>query len=129
MHKGTNALPLRLSRQASRSGIGHVSAAAQMVETRNPECRCLKAASVFPSPKLHQHEHAAVIHSTWLLSTTAVVAKCPPQILFLLEYVNMVIVDPKIVARTERLLIRPLVMQDAEDVVLMRSHAEVMKHT
>ena len=41
----------------------------------------------------------------------------------------MVVVDPKYVARTERLLIRPLVMQDAEDVVLMRSNPEVMKHT
>jgi hypothetical protein len=41
----------------------------------------------------------------------------------------MVVVDPKYVARTERLLIRPLVMQDAEDVLLMRSNAEVMKHT
>jgi RimJ/RimL family protein N-acetyltransferase len=41
----------------------------------------------------------------------------------------MVVVDPKIVARTERLLIRPLTMQDAEDIVLMRSDAEVMKHT
>jgi hypothetical protein len=40
----------------------------------------------------------------------------------------MVVVDPKYVARTERLLIRPLVMQDAEDVLLMRSNAEVMKH-
>ncbi|KAJ4303629.1 hypothetical protein N0V90_002530 [Kalmusia sp. IMI 367209] len=41
----------------------------------------------------------------------------------------MVIVDPKFTARTERLLIRPLTMEDAEDVVLMRSHPEVMKHT
>lgn len=41
----------------------------------------------------------------------------------------MVVVDPKIVARTERLLIRPLVMEDAEDVVLMRAHPDVMKHT
>jgi len=41
----------------------------------------------------------------------------------------MVVVDPKIVAKTERLLIRPLVMQDAEDLVLMWSDEEVMKHT
>lgn len=41
----------------------------------------------------------------------------------------MVVVDPKITARTERLLIRPLVMEDAEDIVLMRRHPEVMKHT
>ncbi|KAF1963375.1 acyl-CoA N-acyltransferase [Byssothecium circinans] len=41
----------------------------------------------------------------------------------------MVVVDPKITARTERLLIRPLTLEDAEDVVLMRSHPEVMKHT
>lgn len=41
----------------------------------------------------------------------------------------MVVVDPKVVAKTERLLIRPLTLEDAEDVVLMRSHPEVMKHT
>ncbi|KAH7118984.1 GNAT domain-containing protein [Dendryphion nanum] len=41
----------------------------------------------------------------------------------------MVIVDPSITARTERLLIRPLTIDDAEDVNLMRSHPEVMKHT
>ncbi|KAF2821764.1 acyl-CoA N-acyltransferase [Ophiobolus disseminans] len=41
----------------------------------------------------------------------------------------MVVVDPKYVARTERLLIRPLNLDDAEDVVLMRKNPEVMKHT
>lgn len=41
----------------------------------------------------------------------------------------MVVVDPKYVARTERLLIRPLSLDDAEDVVLMRKDPEVMKHT
>ncbi|KAF2478075.1 acyl-CoA N-acyltransferase [Lindgomyces ingoldianus] len=41
----------------------------------------------------------------------------------------MVVVDPSIIARSERLLIRPLVMDDAEDIVLMRSNPEVMKHT
>lgn len=41
----------------------------------------------------------------------------------------MVIVDPKYVARTERLLLRPLRLDDAEDVVLMRSDPEVMKHS
>ncbi|KAF2640215.1 acyl-CoA N-acyltransferase [Massarina eburnea CBS 473.64] len=41
----------------------------------------------------------------------------------------MVVVDTKITARTERLLIRPLVLEDAEDVMLMRSQPEVMKHT
>ncbi|KAJ4349043.1 hypothetical protein N0V95_004921 [Ascochyta clinopodiicola] len=41
----------------------------------------------------------------------------------------MVVVDPRIVARTERLLLRPLRLEDAEDVVLMRKHPEVMKHT
>jgi hypothetical protein len=41
----------------------------------------------------------------------------------------MVVVDPKFVAKTERLLIRPLLMQDAEDLVLMFSDDEVMKHT
>lgn len=42
---------------------------------------------------------------------------------------NMVIVDPSITAKSERLLIRPLVMDDAADIVLMRSNPEVMKHT
>ena len=37
-------------------------------------------------------------------------------------------VNPKIFARTERLLLRPLRLEDAEDVVLMRKDAEVMKH-
>ncbi|KAH7075209.1 GNAT domain-containing protein [Paraphoma chrysanthemicola] len=41
----------------------------------------------------------------------------------------MVVVDPKYVARTERLVIRPLKLEDAEDVVLMRRDSEVMKHT
>lgn len=41
----------------------------------------------------------------------------------------MVFVDPKIVARTARLLVRPLTMDDAEDIVLMRRDPEVMKHT
>jgi RimJ/RimL family protein N-acetyltransferase len=41
----------------------------------------------------------------------------------------MVVVDARVTARTERLLIRPLTMEDAEDIVLMRSHPEVMKHT
>lgn len=42
---------------------------------------------------------------------------------------RMVIVDPKFVARSERLLLRPLLAEDAEDVLLMRRHPEVMKHT
>jgi hypothetical protein len=41
----------------------------------------------------------------------------------------MVIVDPAVVVKTGRLLIRPLVMQDAEDVLLMRRDPEVMMHT
>lgn len=41
----------------------------------------------------------------------------------------MVIVEPNIVARSERLLLRPLLAEDAEDVLLMRKHPEVMKHT
>lgn len=41
----------------------------------------------------------------------------------------MVVVDPKYTARTERLLIRPLAMEDAEDVLAMQSNPEVMKHT
>ncbi|CBX95945.1 hypothetical protein IAQ61_004767 [Plenodomus lingam] len=41
----------------------------------------------------------------------------------------MVVVDSKIVARTARLLLRPLAMEDAEDVLLMHQDAEVMKHT
>ncbi|KAF1838406.1 acyl-CoA N-acyltransferase [Decorospora gaudefroyi] len=41
----------------------------------------------------------------------------------------MVVVDPKIFARTERLLLRPLRVEDAADVLLMRRHPEVMKHT
>lgn len=41
----------------------------------------------------------------------------------------MVIVDPKITVKTERLLIRPLRMEDAADINIMRAHPEVMKHT
>ncbi len=41
----------------------------------------------------------------------------------------MVVVNPEIVARTERLFLRPLVAEDAADVLLMRKHEEVMKHT
>ncbi|OAL43870.1 acyl-CoA N-acyltransferase [Pyrenochaeta sp. DS3sAY3a] len=41
----------------------------------------------------------------------------------------MVIVEPNIVAQSERLLLRPLRAEDAEDVLLMRKHPEVMKHT
>ena len=41
----------------------------------------------------------------------------------------MVVVDPKIFARTERLLLRPLRLEDAEDILLMRKHPEVMIHT
>lgn len=41
----------------------------------------------------------------------------------------MVVVDPKIVAKTERLLLRPLSLDDAAEVLLMRQHPEVMKHT
>lgn len=41
----------------------------------------------------------------------------------------MVVVDPKLFARTERLLLRPLRLDDAEDILLMRSHPECMKHT
>lgn len=41
----------------------------------------------------------------------------------------MVIVEPNIVARSQRLLLRPLLAEDAEDVLLMRKHPEVMKHT
>ena len=41
----------------------------------------------------------------------------------------MVVVKSNIIARTERLLIRPLVIEDAADVVLMRKHPDVMKHT
>ena len=38
-------------------------------------------------------------------------------------------VDSHIFAKTERLLLRPLRLEDAEDVVLMRKDPEVMKHT
>ncbi|KAJ8108920.1 hypothetical protein OPT61_g7834 [Boeremia exigua] len=41
----------------------------------------------------------------------------------------MVVVDSHIFAKTERLLLRPLKLEDADDVVLMRKHPEVMKHT
>jgi RimJ/RimL family protein N-acetyltransferase len=40
-----------------------------------------------------------------------------------------VVVDPNIFARTERLLLRPLRAEDAEDILLMRKHPEVMKHS
>jgi RimJ/RimL family protein N-acetyltransferase len=45
------------------------------------------------------------------------------------ELEKMVVVDPKYVVRTERLLLRPMKLEDAEDVVLLRKNAEVMKHT
>lgn len=41
----------------------------------------------------------------------------------------MVVVDPSIVAVTERLFLRPLRLEDADDVFLMRKDPEVMKHT
>ncbi|KAF2625699.1 acyl-CoA N-acyltransferase [Macroventuria anomochaeta] len=41
----------------------------------------------------------------------------------------MVVVDSYIVAKTDRLLLRPLKLEDADDVVLMRKDPEVMKHT
>lgn len=41
----------------------------------------------------------------------------------------MVVVEPKYVVRTERLLLRPLTIEDAEDVLHMRRDAEVMLHT
>jgi RimJ/RimL family protein N-acetyltransferase len=40
----------------------------------------------------------------------------------------MVVVDSKYVVKTERLLLRPLKLEDAEDVVLLRKDPEVMKH-
>jgi RimJ/RimL family protein N-acetyltransferase len=42
---------------------------------------------------------------------------------------KMVVVDSEIFATTERLLLRPLRLEDAEDVLHMREDAEVMKHT
>jgi RimJ/RimL family protein N-acetyltransferase len=42
----------------------------------------------------------------------------------------MVVVDPKITAKTERLLLRPLTEEDAADINNgMFSNPEVMKHT
>lgn len=41
----------------------------------------------------------------------------------------MVVVNPEITARTKRLLLRPLTLEDAADVNIMRAHPEVMKHT
>ncbi|KAH8726510.1 GNAT domain-containing protein [Phaeosphaeriaceae sp. PMI808] len=41
----------------------------------------------------------------------------------------MVIVDPKYATSTQRLVLRPLRIEDAKDVVLMRKNPEVMKHT
>lgn len=41
----------------------------------------------------------------------------------------MVVIDSRIVAKTERLLLRPLALSDADDVVLMRSDKNVMMHT
>lgn len=38
-------------------------------------------------------------------------------------------VDPNLSVQTERLLLRPLRLEDAEDVLLMRRHPEVMMHT
>ena len=41
----------------------------------------------------------------------------------------MVVVDPKITVRTSRLLLRPLRLEDAEDVHLLMAHPEVMKYS
>jgi len=41
----------------------------------------------------------------------------------------MVVVDSKVTTKTQRLLIRPLTIEDAEDILLMRRDPEVMKHT
>ncbi|KAF2742693.1 acyl-CoA N-acyltransferase, partial [Sporormia fimetaria CBS 119925] len=41
----------------------------------------------------------------------------------------MVIVDPKYTTKTERLLLRPLRLDDAPAVNVMRAHPEVMLHT
>lgn len=41
----------------------------------------------------------------------------------------MVVVDPGLFVKTERLLLRPLRMEDADDVLEMRRHPEVMMHT
>ncbi|KAF2268540.1 acyl-CoA N-acyltransferase [Lojkania enalia] len=41
----------------------------------------------------------------------------------------MVVVDPKYTTTTERLLLRPMAMADAADILLMRSNPEVMLHT
>lgn len=45
-------------------------------------------------------------------------------------FVRMVIVDPKITAKTERLHLRPLAIEDAAEISRsMFSNPEVMKHT
>ncbi|EMD85797.1 hypothetical protein COCC4DRAFT_34679 [Bipolaris maydis ATCC 48331] len=41
----------------------------------------------------------------------------------------MVVVDPGLFVKTERLLLRPLRIEDADDVLEMRRHPEVMIHT
>ncbi|KAF2115583.1 GNAT domain-containing protein [Lophiotrema nucula] len=41
----------------------------------------------------------------------------------------MVVVDPSITAKTERLLLRPLKLEDADDILLIRSEEECMKYT
>lgn len=70
-----------------------------------------------------EHEHDSSSPNRYHTATWRLTSISSPKSL------TMVVVDPKIMARTERLLIRPLVMEDAEDIVLMRSDPEVMKHT
>lgn len=83
----------------------------------------LRVASSLPHQRLLstsvlQTEYAIAQHAErWLLTRT------------LQQRLKMVVVDPDIVVRTERLLLRPLAIEDAADVLLMRKHPEVMKHT
>jgi RimJ/RimL family protein N-acetyltransferase len=92
-----------------------------------------RTASAFCTPEvgstsgLPQHDARAIPHC--LLNSAYHTAQ---WLLFYspsLELEKMVVVDPKYIVRTERLLLRPMKLEDAEDVVLLRKDAEVMKHT
>ena len=96
------------------SGVGHRLVPERLVPCRTRGCRALGLNRHVLRLDSISAQHAAV----WLFTR-----------LLLWELKKMVVVDPKIVVRSERLLLRALTIDDAADVLLMRKHPEVMKHT